>query len=529
MKRALTVLFVLCLICTSQQISTPDSDSYVAAVLEYHFSRNTSTNLQNYLFYIQQAAEQYADILVFPEMTLTRGGNVRVPIHGLLKDYRIPALHPHLFDEILVALSSAARNHGIYLVVNVQEEMDCRISPEEYCPEQKTYIFNTNVVFDRSGAVIDRYRKINLFNEYTRSPALLPELGVFSTDFGVRFGHFVCFDLMFQVPATQVVQKYNLTDIIFSTMWFSEMPFLTAVEIQESYAYTTGVNFLAAGANNVKVGSAGSGIYSGKAGALISIMPGEPKTQLLVSRVPKRPGYATFDHPGPLYDDPTAPQLLLNKDVTLKSAASRPLRAGFQEFTLTDRDVSCVFRVRLRNKTTDTKRTIPHFRAFVKDGTNTYAHRQMGILFCAVVACENEDADSCPYRFSKDEKFTEFEELEIKMTTYPKQYNNTLSCDNIVYYPTSLRYNKFPLDTQDFTYIESTQEIDLNNEIVSNEVTKRRAEIFYRLISPQDELVAFSIWGRAYLRDVNEIIDSSEEDVNNSIAVENLIFSFADE
>lgn len=90
---------------------------------------------------------------------------------------------------------------------------------------------------------------------------------------------------MFQIPAVQIVEKYNLTDVIFSSMWFSELPFLTglylyfnkhfillfvkiltnidkfivitAVQIQEAYAYVEDINFLAAGANNVAVGSAG--------------------------------------------------------------------------------------------------------------------------------------------------------------------------------------------------------------------------------------------------------------------------------
>ena len=43
-------------------------------------------------------------------------------------------------------------------MVNVQEQMNCvsAYSIGEYCPEEKVYLFNTNVVFDRTGAVIDR-------------------------------------------------------------------------------------------------------------------------------------------------------------------------------------------------------------------------------------------------------------------------------------------------------------------------------------------------------------------------------------
>ncbi|CAG9791383.1 unnamed protein product [Diatraea saccharalis] len=388
--------------------------------------------------------------------------------------------------------------------------MDCTNAPEEFCPEHKTYIFNTNIVFDRSGAVIDRYRKINLYYEpYT--PALRPELGLFSTDFGVRFGHFICFDLMFQVPATQVVQKYNISDIIFSTMWYSEIPFLTAIQVQESYAYTMGVNLIAAGTNNILMGTSGSGIYSGKTGALISIMPGVSKTQLLVSRVPKRPGHPTFKWPGPIYDDPKAPdELLLNKDVHLQTSTSRLLRPGSQEFTLVDKDVRCVFRIKI-NITSDITKKVPHFRAFIKDGTSVYAHRQGGVVYCAVVACENEDVFSCPYRYEKGEKFTEFEELEIKMITYPNQYNKSLKCDNTVYYPTSLKCNKFPLRPQDFIYENSIKYV-LDNVTGTHE-NKGHVEIFYRIRRPQNELISFALWGRAYLRDVHLKNGSLKESV----------------
>lgn len=58
-----------------------------------------------------------------------------------------------------MGISNAARTHQIYVLINVQEVMDCNTVPEgseEYCPERKEYLFNTNVIFDRNGAVIDR-------------------------------------------------------------------------------------------------------------------------------------------------------------------------------------------------------------------------------------------------------------------------------------------------------------------------------------------------------------------------------------
>ncbi|XP_063368490.1 vanin-like protein 2 isoform X1 [Cydia amplana] len=513
----------LCLAVSSDQRSTPEDDSYVGAVVEFEVSADVVQNLAGYVQLIAQAADQNADIIVFPEMTLTRGERkVDVPIYDLLKQQPIPALQPTSYDEILVTISAAARQHQIYVLINVQEVMNCTSIPEdseEYCPEKKEYLFNTNVIFDRTGAVIDRYRKINLFGEFTRTPALHPDLGIFSTDFGVTFGHYICFDLMFQVPAIQVVEKYKITDVLFSTMWFSEMPYLTAVQIQEAYAYAQNVNFLGAGANNVRVGSAGSGIYSGKAGALVSIMPGLPTTRLLVSRVPKVPGNVTgMTFPGPIYDPPTDhDSLVLITDPSLADHASRLLVPGFQEFTLVDKEVSCTFRVRLTPRAGDGSHL---YRAFVQDGSNTYTRRQLGVASCLLVACRDEDPKICAYRFNKNETDVEITELQIDMSTIRKQYNKTLQCNNVVYFPSSFRINKFPLSSSNFTYIDST---DDENEVQPDKKTGRE-KITYKINTPQKELMSFGIWGRVYVKDVDHSTEVNDEDVQNYLKIEDVIY-----
>ncbi|KAI5635486.1 carbon-nitrogen hydrolase domain-containing protein [Phthorimaea operculella] len=512
MKQSL--IFFACLLQFSTQRSTPQDASYVAAVVEYQTTGNMQRNLQNYRQHIADAAQQNADIVVFPEMTLTAGGHAsEVPIHSLLKEFPVPAVRPDLYDQVLVNISSAARENQVYVVVNIQEAVDCTNSTPagEECPEAKRYLFNTNVVFDRNGTVIDRYRKINLFGEFSRTPALSPDLGVFTTDFGVTFGHFICFDLMFQVPAVQTVEKLNLTDIIFTTMWFSEMPYLTAVQIQESYAYAMNVNFLASGANNVRVGSAGSGIYSGKRGALVSTMPGLPATRLLVSRVPKIPGQVDFPVPGPIYDSPADhDSLVLISDPSLPAHASRPLVPGFQEFTVVDKEVSCKFTVRMNQRAGEKSH---QYTAFVHDGTNTYSKRQVGVARCAVVACKNSEAKSCSYKFDRTSKTVELEELSIEMRTHKLQYNNTLHCNNVVYYPSSFTINHFPLSHDNFTF---------TRDIPENKITHHREKINMKINKPQDELVAFGIWGRIYNRDVDHNVkEVSEEDIQKYLEFEN--------
>ncbi|XP_023952054.2 vanin-like protein 2 [Bicyclus anynana] len=523
----LCLFVLLCLFGFSSQKSTPSDASYVAAVVEYEVRADAAVNLQNYVKFIQDAAQQNADIVVFPEMTLTVRNHVEVPINGTLKDFPVPASHPQLYDEVLVTLSLAAKENEIYVVVNLEESVDCSTGDVvgETCPEQKLYLFNTNVVFDRSGAVIDRYRKINLFGEYTRTPALSSDLGIFETDFGVTFGHFICFDLMFQVPAIQIVQKHKITDIVFTTMWFSELPYLTAVQIQEAYAYSMDVNFLGAGANNVQVGSAGSGIYSGKAGALVSIMPGVPTTRLLVARVPKVPGQVDgtgIAPPGPIYNDPTEQDnLYLLTDSSLPDHTTRLLTPGSNNFLLHDTNLTCVFSLVMEEGTGE---NAPFYRAFAHDGANLYSKRDVGTVGCLVAACKTDDLKSCVYRPKEDT--VKIQELEVKMI-YRRQYNNTLKCNDIEYFPISIKKNMFPLEPSNFTY----EEDQIQNGDYEDQLNKLnqdgRVQITNKINLPQTELISFGIWGRVFQRDGVILKNFTEDDVKRYIEIENVIYDKA--
>lgn len=77
-----------------------------------------------------------------------------------------------------------------------------------------------------------RYRKFNLFREGGFNVTHSSELCTFDTDFGVRFGMFICFDILFQNPANLVIQEKGVKDVVYSTAWFSEIPLLTGKSIQ---------------------------------------------------------------------------------------------------------------------------------------------------------------------------------------------------------------------------------------------------------------------------------------------------------
>lgn len=114
----------------------------------------------------------------------------------------------------------------------------------------------------------------------------MPEIVSFDTDFGVKFGTFICFDILFSEPAIQLTRVHQVTDIVYPTAWFSEVPFLTgkqnvmksfppfhqnililliilAIQTQAGWSFAEDVNLLAAGYNRPSFGNAGSGIYLG--------------------------------------------------------------------------------------------------------------------------------------------------------------------------------------------------------------------------------------------------------------------------
>lgn len=240
-----------------------------------------------------QNAPTTLDIIVFPEMTLNQMQTaVEIPEP---KDNVSPCDSADYPDNSLVKqISCSAKMYRRYVVVGVVTKVACpdddmiAQNDQRNCSDRDDTMsyYNTNVVFDRTGTVVSRYRKFNLFDEEVDRP-LIPSLAVFETDFGVKFGHFICFDILFRYPALELIRSENITDIIYPTMWYSELPFLTAVQVQHSWAFTNNVNLLAAGANNPLIGSTGTGIFAGRRGSLVSVMEGANSTNLYTATVPK--------------------------------------------------------------------------------------------------------------------------------------------------------------------------------------------------------------------------------------------------
>lgn len=397
-------------------------------------------NVPMYVGNIMDAKKQNADIIVFPEDGLT---TYHLPPRDKMDSWAtlVPApaqkYTPCTQNTIAVSqalknISCAAQKNEIYVVINLPEKSPCT---GDGCPKDNVFYYNTNVVFDRNGMVIARYRKVNLFTEPGFNVTKEPEIVTFDTDFGVKFGTFICFDILFATPPLNLTRHLGITDIVYPTAWFSETPFLTAVQTQFGWSYAEDVNLLAAGYDNPARGSAGSGIYLGRAGIKRAVMPLKTNTTLLVAEVPKKmkkfsssmmenhetkraePSHVhVHDELRKKREDTQKFDLKLLRD-NLKIFETEPLKGNVMK-QLCQNNFCCNFTISVSNM--DPK---VHYKMVVFNGIRSYVDiRHAATKVCAVIQCANDTIDSCGSVLSSS---TTFDKINI-YATFDESLNSVI-------------------------------------------------------------------------------------------------------
>lgn len=179
-----------------------------------------------------QAQGRNFDIIVFPEGTFNYYGLTNNRNDLIENAVTIPNPNENItpkddptYEGAIRLISEKAAENEMYILINVIEKSECdgqvptfvvdqttlnQHSSREIdanvsdCQRNGTKLYNTNVVFDRNGTVVSKYRKHNVFNEtqITRDPNFEEaDLATFTTDFGIQFGHFIGFDILFKKPS----------------------------------------------------------------------------------------------------------------------------------------------------------------------------------------------------------------------------------------------------------------------------------------------------------------------------------------
>ncbi|TRY72895.1 hypothetical protein DNTS_021710 [Danionella cerebrum] len=283
--------------------------SYVAAVYEHRVLLNprpwVPLNRSSALEHMEQnlrvfedqsarAAQQGAQIIVFPEDAIHGFNFTRTSISGYLQDVPdpqkvtwSPCADPQRFPntEVLQRLSCMARKNHIFVVANMASRHICKQTADPNCPVDGQYQFNTNVIFDDKGFIVGQYHKQNLYFEAAFNTPPKMEYVTFSTPFAGRFGVFTCFDILFQDPAVTLVKDLGVRQVVYPTAWMNQLPLLAAVQFQRSFAYAIGITLLAANIRSVEMSITGSGIFT-PWDSLIHHDPKGNSGKLLVRRVP---------------------------------------------------------------------------------------------------------------------------------------------------------------------------------------------------------------------------------------------------
>ncbi|XP_037935082.1 vanin-like protein 1 [Teleopsis dalmanni] len=483
----------------TEQASLPTDLYYTAGVVEFKQAQLLSKleeNLKNYINIIASDTATSTDIMVFPEGTLNSNNELTYvpdPAKELVSPCELPK--PSIYHSFLIELSCAAKKYQKYLVINLSEKGDCPTVLEDTrpCASDGLNKFNTNVVFDRNGTVISRYRKVHMWNE-GKNTTLLPEYGMFDTDFGVRFGHFICFDILFYTPTQELVEKYGITDFIFPTMWFSQLPFLTAVQVHAAWSFGNNVNLLAAGASFPLIGSTGSGIYAGRQGVLVAKMnTGLGERALYVATVPKKQTipkrFRREVAPKNIANTSTAPRIT-QSDIYLKpdnieEYASEVLDlnqgTSFTRELCYNNTFCCNFELKWKHLTPVVNSTYYTYRLGVFDGLRREVAPESNFLKnCAIFSCVGEGIEDCAKIFSSKvgeiEPQIAFERIVIE-ATFP-------TSNQLLIMPNSLKEDLMPVPVGNFEWHEK---IDNETQLVR-----------FVLNTTTDNLLTFSIYANYF-------------------------------
>lgn len=136
--------------------------------------------------WLETAGQLRSDLILLPEFSYSYDGAPYFEIEVDLSDIS----HP-----LLVLLSQAAKRYRMYVAAGIIEK-------------DNGYQYNTTVIFDRTGSLLGKYRKIHLYwpEEFWHGTTPGDELPVFQLDFG-KVGIMTCYDSWYGETARLLALK----------------------------------------------------------------------------------------------------------------------------------------------------------------------------------------------------------------------------------------------------------------------------------------------------------------------------------
>jgi len=367
-------------------------------------------------------------------------------------------------------------------------------------PQNDTNIYNTAVVFDRNGTVISTYRKYYLFNERGIRRPLLRDEAIFRTDFNVVFALYTGFDMLF--TDVRRVTSNVVRNVVLPSRWYSELPFLTAVQFQQSWASANNVNLLAAGLNMPSNGNTGSGIYSGRFGPLRTLITETPTVSTLTAQVPIEPGLATIvvNQPSNSEADTESTRQAAANDLRLSRENLNEYNVAHLNFaqnttqngTLCHGEFCCTYYIEVEARPATQNVVSYSYAVAVFNGRRPFntvpSQWHAGLQICSVVACtEGGSTRTCGLRFNRD-SLVQQDRYTFNTINLSARFQNA---PHIVTMPNTLNSALLSINPNDLSYTGNQVPGQIN-----------MTEISLRLLRRRSDILTFSIFGRDFSRDI---------------------------
>ncbi|XP_077298292.1 vanin-like protein 1 [Arctopsyche grandis] len=239
-----------CFLLATIVLST--QSTYKAALVEYNtrpkisnFDKYVDTNVKNYVEFIKAASFQNADIIVFPKSTIndlnTTDRTQSTVYASEIPDplQKITPCNSNQRNEILNRLSCQAKTSQVYILINLIEK-SCN---KEKCSSVDYNLFSSNVVFNRKGQIISRYRTLPRADDMQKRNF---ELSINENNNTIEQ----------TMELDQIFDKLSydlLTVKDFSEYWMTKLPILTATQYKDNWAYSSDISDIESQKKNNKV------------------------------------------------------------------------------------------------------------------------------------------------------------------------------------------------------------------------------------------------------------------------------------
>ncbi len=179
MRRPITILLAVFVLAAGSLSAGQLGDKpFKAACAQIFVSDNVETNLKKYLDFIALAADEGAELVVFPEASLSGYG----PAH--YKDKEMPPQQE--LQALLDKVKDAAREHGIWVLAGTSTR-------------REDGLYNDVVMIDDTGIERASYAKVQLTTGDKNFYQPGQELKV-QTDGSFSYGMQICYDIRFPEP-----------------------------------------------------------------------------------------------------------------------------------------------------------------------------------------------------------------------------------------------------------------------------------------------------------------------------------------